>query len=241
MRARTIMMLLSVVLAVGLAAPVLGQAPKAGAGKDAGAAKGTKGAAAKSAGGPNIPSPAPHPNGKRGGVLVAMDREDLAQGFSIHETATIGTVWPSMPCFSNLVIFDPFKALESPDTVIPELAEKWSWQENYRNLVFFLRKNVKWHDGQPFTAKDVKYTFDMVREAKDATARLKINPRKDWYANVQSIEVADPYTVIFHLKRPQPSLLMMLASTARAARLQKAMAVFRQQGADRRGHGPLLQ
>jgi peptide/nickel transport system substrate-binding protein len=157
-------------------------------------------------------SPAPHPHGKKGGVLVGMHREDLAQGFSIHETATISTTWPVMPCFNNLVQFDPFKVQESADTIIPDLAEKWSWQDNYRNLVFFLRKGVKWHDGQPFTSKDVKYTFDMVREAKDAAARLRINPRKDWYANVESIEAADPHTVIFHLKRPQPSMLMMLAS-----------------------------
>ena len=157
-------------------------------------------------------APAPHPNGKRGGVLLAMHREDLAQGFSIHETATVSTTWPVMPCFNNLVLFDPFKPTETLDTVIPELAERWSWQDGYRNLVFFLRKNVKWHDGQPFTANDVKYTFDMVREAKDASAKLRINPRKDWYANVESIEAADSHTVIFHLKRPQPSLLMMLAS-----------------------------
>jgi peptide/nickel transport system substrate-binding protein len=155
---------------------------------------------------------APHPNGKRGGVLLAMHREDLAQGFSIHETATVSTTWPVMPCFNNLVQFDPFKPVETLDTIVPDLAERWSWQDGYRNLVFFLRRNVKWHDGQPFTAKDVKYTFDTVREAKDAPAKLRINPRKDWYANVDSIEAADPYTVIFHLKRPQPSLLMMLAS-----------------------------
>ena len=158
------------------------------------------------------PSAAPHPNGKRGGVLNAMHREDLAQGFSIHETATISTSWPVMPCFNNLVQFDPFKPVETQDTIIPDLAERWSWQDNYRNLVFFLRKGVKWHDGQPFTSKDVKYTFDMVREAKDAPAKLRLNPRKDWYANVENIEAADPYTVIFHLKRPQPSLLVMLAS-----------------------------
>lgn len=52
----------------------------------------------------------------------------------------------------------------------------------------------------------------MVREAKEAPAKLRINPRKDWYTNVDSIEAADSHTVIFHLKRPQPSLLMMLAS-----------------------------
>ncbi len=149
---------------------------------------------------------------KRGGVLNLMLREDLAQGFSIHETSTISTVWPAMPCFSNLVIFDPLKKQESTDSVIGELAEKWSWQDNYRNLVFFLRKGVKWHDGQAFTSKDVKYTFDLVRGAPDAQGKLRINPRKDWYANVESIEAPEPYTVVFHLKRPQPSILLMLAS-----------------------------
>ena len=85
-------------------------------------------------------------------------------------------------------------------------------QDNYRNLVFFLRRNVRWHDGQPFTARDVKYTFDLVREAADAPSRLRLNPRKEWYANVEAIEAPEPHTVVFRLKRPQPSLLLMLAS-----------------------------
>ena len=149
---------------------------------------------------------------KSGGVLNMMLREDLSQGFSIHETSTISTVWPAMPCLNNLVLFDPLKKTESVDTIIGELAEKWSWQDNYRNLVFFLRKGVKWHDGQPFTSKDVKFTFDMLREAPDAPAKLRINPRKDWYANVEAVETPDAYTAVFRLRRPQPSLLLMLAS-----------------------------
>jgi peptide/nickel transport system substrate-binding protein len=149
---------------------------------------------------------------KSGGTLNVMLREDLAQGFATHETSTVATSTPSLPCFSNLVLFDQSKKNESMDTVVGELAEKWSWQDNYKNLVFFLRKDVKWHDGKPFTSKDVKYTFDMVREAPDATAKLRINPRKDWYANVEHIEAPDPHTVVFRLKRPQPSLLLMLAS-----------------------------
>jgi peptide/nickel transport system substrate-binding protein len=149
---------------------------------------------------------------KRGGVLTLTLREDLPQGFSIHESSTISTVWPAMPCLSNLVLFDPLKPVESPDTVIGELAEKWSWQDNYRNLVFFLRKDVKWHDGQPFTSRDVKHTFDTLREAREAPAKFRINPRKDWYANVEAVEAVDPHTVVFRLKRPQPSLLLMLAS-----------------------------
>ncbi len=149
---------------------------------------------------------------KSGGNLNIMLREDLSQGFAIHESSTISTVFPAAPCFNNLVQFDPAKAIESTDTIVGDLAEKWSWQDNYRNLVFFLRKNVKWHDGKPFTSKDVKFTFDMLREAPDAPAKLRINPRKDWYANVEAIEAPDAYTVVFRLKRPQPSLLSMLAS-----------------------------
>ena len=53
------------------------------------------------------------------------------------------------------------KPLDSLDTVFPDLAEKWSWQDGSRNLVFFLRRGVRWHDGQPFTSRDVKFTFDI--------------------------------------------------------------------------------
>src|SRR5216117_3295041 len=159
-----------------------------------------------------LATPATSQAPKSGGVLNMMLREDLAQGFAIHETATISTVWPAMPCFNNLVLFDRLKKTESVDTVVGELAEKWSWQDNFRNLVFLLRKGVKWHDGQPFTAKDVKFTFDMLREAADAPAKLRINPRKDWYANVEAIETPDTHTAVFRLKKPQPSLLLMLAS-----------------------------
>src|SRR3989442_5281541 len=156
-------------------------------------------------------APAHGQAGKGGGLLNAMLGGD-PPGFSIREVATISGLWPVMPCYSNLVLFDQLKAHETAETVLPELAEKWSWQDNYRNLVFFLRRGVKWHDGKPFTSKDVKYTFDVVREAADAPAKLRLNPRKDWYANIDAIEAADPHTVVFRLKRPQPSLLLMLAS-----------------------------
>ena len=157
-----------------------------------------------------VPADAQGP--KPGGVLNVMQREDLPQGFAVHETSTVSTSFPSLPCFNNLVIFDPAKSTESMSSIVGDLAEKWSWQDNYRNLVFFLRKDVKWHDGKPFSSKDVKYTFDMLRESPEATAKLRINPRMDWYANVEHVEAPDATTVVFRMKRPQPSLLMMLAS-----------------------------
>src|SRR2546428_1846188 len=149
---------------------------------------------------------------KTGGVLSLRLREDLPQGFAINESPTISTMWPAMPCFNNLVLFDPFKPTHSADTIIGELAERWSWQDSYRRLVFFLRADVKWHDGKPFTARDVTYTFDLLREAPDAPAKLRLNPRREWYANVESVDAVDPQTVVVRLKRAQPSFLLMLAS-----------------------------
>ncbi|HYB40802.1 MAG TPA: ABC transporter substrate-binding protein [Candidatus Methylomirabilis sp.] len=186
-------------LGLGLASPLAQTGPAAKKPGEAGA-------------GTSVPSPTAMPPGRSGGTLSIMLREDLSPGFAVHETATISTVFPSSPCFNNLVMFDPANPVESPESVVPELAERWSWQDSYRSVVFFLRKDVRWHDGQPFTAKDVKFTFDMVRGAPDAPGKLRLDPRKDWYANVEAIEAPDPYTVVFRLKRPQHSLLMMLAS-----------------------------
>ena len=148
---------------------------------------------------------------KHGGVLVTSPLS-ATPSLSPHEESTVAVVQQASPCFNNLLVFDPAKRQESVDTLIPELAEKWSWQENYRTLVFSLRRDVKWHDGKPFTAQDVKYTFDMVRGAPDAKAKLRVNPRKLWYENVEAIEAPDAATVVFRLKHPQPSLLLMLAS-----------------------------
>jgi hypothetical protein len=67
-------------------------------------------------------SPAAAQTPKLGGVINLMQREELAVGFAIHETATIATVWPALPCFNNLVVFDQLKRVESADTVVGELA-----------------------------------------------------------------------------------------------------------------------
>src|SRR5881628_2389494 len=55
---------------------------------------------------------------KSGGVLSLRLREDLPQGFAINESPTISTMWPAMPCFNNLVLFDPMKPTHSVDTII---------------------------------------------------------------------------------------------------------------------------
>jgi peptide/nickel transport system substrate-binding protein len=77
-------------------------------------------------------------------------------------------------------------------------------------LTFPLRQGVKWHDGKPFTANDVKCTWDLL--TGKATEKLRVNPRKSWYANLEEVTTKGDYEVTFRLKRPQPSLLALLAS-----------------------------
>src|SRR6267143_832128 len=75
-------------------------------------------------------------------------------------------------------------------------------------LTFPLRQGVKWHNGKPFTAADVKCTFDLLMD--NAKEKLRINPRKSWYANVADVTTNGDYEATVHLKRPQPSFLALL-------------------------------
>jgi peptide/nickel transport system substrate-binding protein len=146
---------------------------------------------------------------KPGGILKIYLRENPG-GVSIHEEATYSTNIPMMGVFNNLVIYDQHKKQNSMDTILPELATSWSWSEDKTKLTFKLREGVKWHDGVPFTAKDVKCTFDLLMGKSQE--KFRKNPRKDWYANVTEVTVNGDFEATFVLARPQPSLLAMLAS-----------------------------
>ncbi|QQS11203.1 MAG: peptide ABC transporter substrate-binding protein [Rhodospirillales bacterium] len=146
---------------------------------------------------------------KSGGTL-RMYFHDNAPSGSIHEEATNSTVVPFMPVYNNLVLFDQQVARNSEDTVRPDLAESWAWNADKSQLAFKLRAGVKWHDGKPFTAADVKCTWDLVRG--EGAAKLRKNPRKTWYENLDKVVVDGELAVTFHLKRPQPSFIILLAS-----------------------------
>ena len=146
---------------------------------------------------------------KAGGILKMYHRDSPASA-SIHEEATYSTVIPFMGIFNNLVMFKQDVAQNSLDTIVPDLATRWAWSGDGRTLTFTLRQGVRWHDGKPFTAKDVKCTFDMLMDK--SSAKFRKNPRKTWYENVTEVTVNGDYEAAFHLKRPQPSLLALLSS-----------------------------
>ena len=78
----------------------------------------------------------------------------------LEEFTIVGEL-PIMGMFNNLVMFDQHVAQNSLQSIVPDLATDWSWDEEGTELTFHLRQGVKWHDGKPFTAQDVKCTWDL--------------------------------------------------------------------------------
>ena len=146
---------------------------------------------------------------KQGGIL-RLSHFDSPASMSILDEATRATLQPMMGVFNNLVMYKQDVAQSSLETVIPDLATGWNWSEDGKELTFPLRHGVKWHDGKPFTATDVKCTWDLLMGI--GTEKLRVNPRKSWYDNVKEVTLRGDYEVTFHLKQPQPALLALIAS-----------------------------
>ena len=155
-------------------------------------------------------SVAPASAQKKGGTL-RLYHNDTPPSTSLLEESTIASVTPFAAVFNNLVVFDPAKPHESLETVIPDLAESWSWDATNTKLTFKLKQGVKWHDGQPFTAKDVQCTWRMLI-GKGETQDFHRNPRKVWYSKLQDVSVNGDDEATFELSEPQPSLPVLLAS-----------------------------
>jgi len=146
---------------------------------------------------------------KQGGIFRIYHRDSPANA-SIHEAATYSVNVPFMPVFNNLVIYDQAVAQNSLADIVPDLAESWAWSDDKTTLTFKLRQGVKWHDGKPFTSADVKCTFDMLMGK--SPQKFRQNPRKAWYEQVNEVTTSGDFEASFKLKRPQPSLLALLAS-----------------------------
>src|SRR3954454_4764340 len=92
--------------------------------------------------------------------------------------------------YNKIVAFEP-----GGTKVVPSLAESWEISPDGLTYTFHLRKNVKWHDGKPFTADDVLFTTKTFLPETHPRARAN-------FARAESITASDPYTVVFKLKEP---------------------------------------
>src|SRR5262249_31785620 len=112
--------------------------------------------------------------------------------------------------FNNLVTFDQHVPQNTLTSIVPDLASSWSWSEDGKELTFKLRPGVKWHDGKPLTAADVKCAWDLI--TGKSAEKLRVNPRKSWYRNLEEVVPNGDHEVTFRLKRPQTSFIALLAS-----------------------------
>jgi peptide/nickel transport system substrate-binding protein len=140
---------------------------------------------------------------RRGGVLLAVIGAD-PPSLDPHQESTFANVQLVAPLYSTLLQFDPY----SYPKIIGDVATEWKVSPDGLTYTFKIRQGIRFHDGSPLTAADVKATYEKIVFPPVGVASI----RKNAYTEIRSIEAPDPATLIFKLKFPSASLLANLAS-----------------------------
>ncbi len=99
------------------------------------------------------------------------------------------------------LLFDGLTSHGEDGSIKTGLAEKWEWDEDALTWTFYLRKDVVWHDGEPFTAADVKFTMEAI-ENPDSGSEIASD-----FEEVEEVTVVDDYTVTMELSQPNAAFL----------------------------------
>ncbi len=135
---------------------------------------------------------------KRGGRFTLAVDGDPPSGFDLHAGSTSNGSYMITPAYNQLVQFDPLVAVESPQSIIPDLAEKWEISPDGQTYTFRLAKGVKFHDGTPFTSADVKAS--LLRQQKPPAGVVAI--RSTQLSAISTMETPDDSTIVLKLSRP---------------------------------------
>ena len=102
------------------------------------------------------------------------------------------------------LLYDGLVALDDSQRPTPALAVRWEVEDGGARYRFHLRRGVRWHDGRPFTAADVKFTFEQLLLRYHARTRASMAPA------LVNVDAADDSTVLFNFRRPYAPLLQQL-------------------------------
>jgi peptide/nickel transport system substrate-binding protein len=105
------------------------------------------------------------------------------------------------------LLFDSLVRRDEKFQIRPWLADRWETPDP-QTYIFHLHQGVRFHNGQPLTARDVKWTFDSLLNGTIRTSKTGT------FSAVRRIDAPDDYTVVFHLKEPMASLLWNVSSGA---------------------------
>lgn len=101
-------------------------------------------------------------------------------------------------------LFEGLVKVNPKGEIIPALAERWEISKDGLQYTFYLRKNVKFHNGRQMTAEDVKFTYERAMDPKSG------NPHPEYYKDVDKLIVVDEFTFRFVMKKVSPGFLANL-------------------------------
>lgn len=101
----------------------------------------------------------------------------------------------------NVLLFNGLTAHDGDNQVVPGLAESWDYDETTYTYTFQIRDGIRWHDGEPFTAKDVQFTIEAIMDPDNGSENA---PN---YEDVEEITVVDDQTISFRLAEPNVAFL----------------------------------
>ena len=123
---------------------------------------------------------------RRGGVLLAAIAAD-APSLDPHQESTFATLQPVAPLYSTLLQIDPY----SYPNVIGDVASEWKIAPDGLTYTFKIHPSIRFHDGSPLTASDVKASYDKILFPPEGVR----SPRKVYYPAIAAVEAPDPSTV----------------------------------------------
>jgi peptide/nickel transport system substrate-binding protein len=142
----------------------------------------------------------PDPAAKCGGTLRYGILNAPAH-FDVHQSGTVANIGPQSPMYDTLIRRSP----KDGQTIIPDLAQRWTISPDGKKYTFFLRGGVKFHDGADFTAEDVKATYERIARPPKGV----VIPRTPLFATVGDIVAVDPHTIEFRLTEARPKAYML--------------------------------
>jgi peptide/nickel transport system substrate-binding protein len=140
---------------------------------------------------------------RRGGVLLAAIGAD-PPSLDPHQESTFANIQLVAPLYSTLLQFDPLDSSK----IIGDAGSEWKVSSDGLTVTVKVRRDVKFHDGSPLTAADVKATYDKIVFPPEGVKSI----RKAHYEVIKAIEAPDPATVVFRLKHPSAAMVSNLAS-----------------------------
>jgi len=140
-------------------------------------------------------------------VGIAADQEEVIV-FARSESHT--TLDPhnnkhTANSLTDTLIYDRLVERTNDGDMVPGLAERWEISENQKEITFYLREGVTFHNGEPFTAEAVKVTIERLRDNPSLIRASALGPN-----HVEKVEIIDDYTCVLHMKMPYAPIFDVL-------------------------------